>query len=705
MISTLHLSFDPDLPTWLLSLCALVGILTVFLVRTPVHTSATTRALLRGIRMCLVATALVMIAGPTWTRSQTQTRTDVVPVLLDHSGSMAIQDTLEGRRIDAVQAAADQLVTGAKSSRHFEWYGFSDTLEPLRTRSDGRPFLPEPAGGPTQIGVAIESALDRVVDLPVSGLILMTDGRGPLSIATAALRQRGVGVWVVPIGDSDPPADIRIAKVSAPAGAFADDPVPIDIQLDRSDEDGTSHSQSILIKLTDVEDGRLLESSRHQITPGGTVRESLSVLPELPGRARWLLEIVSADKTVVSELIEVEIHDRPMRVLYLEGRPRVLYRFLGPMLTRERSIDVSILLQSADEHAAPEGNTPIRRLPAGGDELDPFDLILIGDVDPRGFTESQLSDLREHVLEGAGLLWIPGSGVPAEHWIDTPLAGLLPVSPSTDRVVTSGSMQLSPEGESLGLALPDVTPIEWAHAPEAGRPQARALLEMYTHEGRRTPGLLLMPAGRGRSAWLATDDVWRWPSEANHGSRLLLSIARLLSREVAPEEPVLRVKPDPALGRTVSITLQGVDHVEGGDPLIVQVHDERGVLREEVALTRDASGRLYQGQWKPMSSGQRSLQLSIQDHLVHHDTQVHPGVQEDMRLGADIEELRRLAEQSGGSIADMSELGQLLGQLPHRSREVTTSFSEGPALSWPLWLVFTALAGAEWALRRWSSLA
>ena len=81
----------------------------------------------------------------------------------------------------------------------------------------------------------------------------------------------------------------------------------------------------------------------------------------------------------------VELIDRPIKVLYVEGTARWEYRFLVSMLVREESIDSSILLLDADREFVQEGNSRITGFPTTADQLRPYDVIILGDVRPRFF--------------------------------------------------------------------------------------------------------------------------------------------------------------------------------------------------------------------------------------------------------------------------------------------------------------------------------
>jgi hypothetical protein len=603
-------------------------------------------------------------------------------------------------------AANTQLNTSLTQPRRYAWHAFNDVVQHLYPVEDGTIELPPLSGGPTRIGRSVERVLSLAQHHPVAGVVLISDGHGSLDGARSALRKIGARVHVVPIGDLNPPPTISLGQVVAPRSAFSEDRIPIRVTVHHEGND--TNDTSALIRLVD-EQGIEQATSTLQLTSGGKETVVLSVIPEVSGLAQWTIELDVGGQVLESVPWSVMVHDQPMRVLYVEGRPRFMYRFVAPLLTRESSIDVSIVLQSADSEAAPDGNQPIRRLPSGQDEWDVFDLIVLGDVDPRSFTEQQFDALRDHVLKGAGLLWIPGAGISTEAWADTPLAGLLPVLASGGTTIAKGVVQRSPEGIDLGLPALPAMPLEWALVPGAMQPQARPLVELVQQDQTRSPLVVLLPTGQGHAGWIGTDDFWRWrrTTQPRAGDAFLLGMMRLLGRHGAPVEPLLQVQPDPVAGSTSMIVLDGamLDGDGAVKPLEVEILDHRGVPLQRVALQRDMREGRWRGPWRPPIQGLRRLHLVIDGHTVTTEVLVKPIDAEDVRPGVDMAALSALVQETGGSIVLPDMVHTIPSLIAPQSRRTTTLIDEGPALGWLLWGVLVAVLSVEWSLRRWNALA
>jgi hypothetical protein len=148
--------------------------------------------------------------------------------------------------------------------------------------------------------------------------------------------------------------------------------------------------------------------------------------PASTGDARWEVRVSEAEAARDllpandRRAVPITLVDRPMRVLYVDGYPRWEYRYLKNLLQRERTIESSVMLLSADRDFAQEGNTPIARLPRTREEFERYDLIVLGDLPATFFTGEQLTEMRRAVAErGTGLAWIGGARNTPRSWHGT----------------------------------------------------------------------------------------------------------------------------------------------------------------------------------------------------------------------------------------------------------------------------------------------
>ena len=228
-----------------------------------------------------------------------------------------------------------------------------------------------------------------------------------------------------------------ITKIDAPRRAFARDAVPVGVRIGNRGRDGM-----VTISLVDLDDDEVLDSTEIELRSDQTEhrhrphRDAACERIECPARVDGRFEsrgtrIWFRENDLVQ--LDVEFVDRPLRVLYIEGYPRLEYRYLKNLLIREPSIESSVMLLSADREFAQEGNTPLARIPRTAEEFAEFDLIILGDL-PSGFlTDSRQELIREQVARrGSGIVMIAGPRSMPSSWSGTPLADLLPFTGGLD---------------------------------------------------------------------------------------------------------------------------------------------------------------------------------------------------------------------------------------------------------------------------------
>ena len=273
----------------------------------------------------------------------------------------------------AFQRASEDLAALGRR-KEIRWFGFHEGLFTLGDEAEAIavPDFGEASGRRTDLGRAISQAVQRSGGRPISAILLASDGRStrPVDPALARrLRSEGVPLVVVPLGSREPVGDLAVADVDAPARAFVRDKVPVRLDMDRL---GPALQRSgATVRLVDELDGTVLDEIR--LEPGDE-RSSVTLVaePKLAGETSWTVRIEPDEPDLVPEnnvaSVAIELVDRPMRVLFVDGYPRWEYRYLKNLLIREESIESSNFLLTADRDFAQEGNAPISRLPRTGEE-------------------------------------------------------------------------------------------------------------------------------------------------------------------------------------------------------------------------------------------------------------------------------------------------------------------------------------------------
>ncbi|HEX8914644.1 MAG TPA: hypothetical protein VF796_20000 [Humisphaera sp.] len=226
------------------------------------------------------------------------------------------------------------------------------------------------------------------------------------------------------------------------------------------------------------------------------------------------------------------------RVLYVEGYPRWDYRYLVQWLARDRGVLSSVYLASADPKATQPGDRPISRVPETADEFAGYEVVILGDVDPRLLTDQQMTLLARRVEAGAGLVMLAGARHDPAAYRGTPLAAALPVELPAEparaggvvkegfQIVVTAEGKRSPcfrfrdDPASNEKALAELDPLFWSAAGVTAKPGATVWAVHPTPgaDGKRAPLMVAGEHGKGRVLYIGFDDTWRWRRMAGEAS-------------------------------------------------------------------------------------------------------------------------------------------------------------------------------------------
>jgi len=556
--------------------------------------------------------------------------------------------------------------------------------------------------------------------------------------------------------------------VDAPRLAFVNDLTPVRVEVERTG----GGSATARVRLIDRDTGRVLDEKVVEFKggPQGTgVRTSLASRGETAGVSNWAVEVVPDDAG--GDLISgnnrvdmaVEMIDRPLRVLYVDGYPRWEQRYLKNLLVREKSVSCSTLILSPDKKYIQEGDVELDALPDSPERWAEFDAVILGDVSPDVFTRDQLAQLKEHVARrGGGLIWVAGPSFTPLAWVGTVLGDLLPFQRDAadgTTLATPALMVPTPEADRLGLlrlSVPGEEPawpaalasfdtgwsqLHWVQRVEPSRlkPTTEVLATADTGSSVRAnpdrpfPILMTMKYGAGRVIYSATDEVWRWRYARGETlyERFWTPMIRLLGRDAlsrSGQPAVLEVSSARAIvDQPVRVGVQLLDQslVDLGlGAVLVRIVPKRGGPDETVGApveltlraeaTSDAGAtpgstgsRLYGGVWIPTEAGEYSVEVadSALAGRLPRGT-LTAGVQvflpdDELRLpDANHELLASLSERTGGVALKPDDLSALPTHLPNRKVRVVNETSQ------PLWdtpmalLLSVLLLTVEWVCRR-----
>jgi len=718
------------------------------------------RIALATLRGALLLLLVVLVCGPELRRENERTEEDWLVVLVDRSGSMGLPDAGRiGQRITRDAEARHAIATNAElfdrigAEKRTLWLGFDAGVFDV-----DRDAISEPAGRTTAIGAALRGALDRVAGRPVSGVLILSDGRSvdrPDRGVLRLLERRRVPVFTVALGSTEPIADVAVRRVQSPGVVFAEDVLTAQVELERRGADGPGASE---VELVDLDTGVVLDRREVGFDEDGRAAVTMSARLGESGKRRLAVRTAGASEDLIAEnnAVEfgVELVDRPLRVLYVDGYPRWENRYLKSLLLRERSVTSSALLLAASKQYQQEGDVEIVSLPQSVEEWAEFDVVIIGDLRPELIGERALAELREHIaVRGAGLIWLGGEGATPAAWRGSAIEDLLPMSLASERAVSvfdePVTMSRTPQAEALGLfglqlagefgavepGWPEILSdpatgwnrLWWAQriAPDAVKPGAVRLASLTPTSqwgepgGESWPGVLMMRFGAGTSVYVATDEIWRWRYGRGEdlSERFWVPLMRQLGRASlarGDRTVLLTATPEDAtVGQGVRVVLELLDQsLIDARPSGIGVEIEAvdgNTERLELALDPDGRGRFFAGVWTPTEPGRFVLRVrdpQIGQVDAERAILVRWPDDESRRPETDHALLAELSASTGGSTLDATTLGQLEELLPNR--EVKIAGEPELATLWDrpvVLVVILVMVGVEWLVRRLVRLA
>ncbi|MEM9020006.1 MAG: hypothetical protein AAGC44_05530 [Planctomycetota bacterium] len=802
------LGWEYPLPAWGWVMVILAAGIIALMSYTRLEGARWMRVLLASLRALTLLVIAVLLVGPMIVRTDVTEEPDWLLVMVDRSASMNFEDVEVG--IDGLQtpqvisreaslraALAEQMAvfgeSGLGKGRRVLWFGYDREAYPIDAPTvgdgvDGEPSprinnLAEPEVQATNLRSALDQALQAAAGRAVSGIVLFGDGQSPQPTDEDFAQQLMVNglqvpVFSVQLGSAAQRLDLAIERVDLPASAFAGDLVPVAVTVRRQDippgvVDGLAIDPAdVVIRLVHPETGEVFDTQTlEQDGFGSPVR--LQVRSDEAGDLDLSVEVAyepgeGGASTVGSDALgegytelavsnnrrqaSVELISRPMRVLYVDGAPRWQYRYLVSMLLREQSIDSSMLLVEASPDFVQEGNTRITRFPQTAEEIRQYDVIIIGDVHPRFFSDRQFTLIRDHISSrGAGLLWIGGPRYTPSFYTDTDLALLLPMTspgsvgrlvPSqgrtfdvepTDAATLLNLMQLSlNRGDVENPDEPDwpedLPPLYWAQDLGPLQPGAKTLAVapgMVDREtGLAAPLVALYRYGAGEVIYVGTDETWRWRKAGGevYFEQFWIQLIRKLGRQriqSADDRATFTLSPpvvdlgatqlaelvidDPALVGTappkvrVAVYRQGEE--DTGEPVGELELRPTGSSGEAGTAPRAT----YSTTWRSDRPGLYTLKVSepLLEFLdLSAPAEIRDPAQELARAATDHTRLQLLATSSGGEVIPLDNLALLNGKIEDLSREISTETRKPLTNTLIALVIILLLLTTEWILRR-----
>ena len=701
------------------------------------------RAVLLALRLAGLAIVVVALMHPILVVSEAVPQRNVVGVLVDDSRSMRIADLNGTTRADAVRhllgtrdsslyrALADKFVV-----RLFRFSGNGERVAQLGDLTYD--------GVRTQLGPALEAARQELTGVPLSGLVLVSDGAdnstGSLTDAVMSLGARHVPVFTVGVGRERFTKDIEVSRVEAPRNVLKGASLVVDVLVAQRGYTGDK------VQMIVEDGGRIVSTQSVTLSGDGEAIPVRVRVPTTEAGARVLTfrippqpgEMVAQNNT---QQAIVNVSDRREKILYIEGEPRSEMRFLRNAVRDDKNLQIVTLQRLAKDQfrrfSVDDSLDLVAGFPKTRDELFAYKGIILGSIEASYFTGDQLRMLADFVSErGGGLLALGGRRALGEGGFGgTPVAEVLPVDLGGGPNDKSGYFSELKVDVSVAGSMHAATQIADAESTSAKRWKTMPAVTSVNRIGRARPGatvlltgtptkggerqtvLAFQRYGRGKAIVFPVQDSWLWQMLNDVDDVTFESYWRQLLRWLVSDVPsrvmVAAAGDQAAPGDAVELNAEVSDRTflkVNNAEAVARVTSPSGNVSEmplEWSVTRDGQ---YKASFTPTEKGLYRVDVRARmgtDSIVSDPSYIASGDLSTEYFGAEMRGplLRRIADETGGRFYTGENVAQLAKDIFFTDAGNTVVDRKD---LWDMPIVFLlilALVTSEWGYRKLRGLA
>ncbi|MGH7482487.1 MAG: hypothetical protein ACRELV_10055, partial [Longimicrobiales bacterium] len=393
------------------------------------------RIVLAALRVAALGIVFFCLSRPVLRLPVVVPQENWLGVLLDDSRSMRIQDVDgEARAVWVESTFGDpesDLLQQLSERFRLRFFRFSEDAGRL-VDAGALSF----AGDRTRIGSALDRARAELTSVPLSGLVVVTDGADNSATTPAAsllaLEAAGVPVFTVGLGRESFERDIELVRVAAPVSVLRGAAPVADVVVRQSGYEGRT------VELVVSTEDRIVTTREIELGEDGEAQVVRVPVPaEEPGPHGLSFRIapLQGERIVENNGREtlVTVRDRREKILYFEGSPRFEVKFLRRAVAEDENLQLVTLVRTSEGRFlrldVDSGEELAAGFPATREELFSYRALVLGNVEASFFSHEQLRTIADFVsVRGGGLLVLGGPEALAEGgWAGTPVAGILPV--------------------------------------------------------------------------------------------------------------------------------------------------------------------------------------------------------------------------------------------------------------------------------------
>lgn len=318
-------------------------------------------------KFAVLALLIVCLLEPTLVKQTAKTGENVVLMLADNSGSLALKDPATGKPLgEPLREIFDHDATALPSwCKKLEEifrvhaYVFDDRLHEQHQASKLTFEHPRSA-----LVTSLENLAQRYEKQPLAAMLLFSDGNATDAAQLEKLlaRQSTVPIYPVITGLKNEPADLALKSVEVTQTPFEDSPITLMAQTGAHGFEG----QEISLLIRD-ESGKVVHTEKHVLLAGEQTHTFVARFrPEKMGLSFFKVNVLRS--TVVNhlneeaklaaesgeltlennqQLVAIDRKTGPYRVLYVSGRPNWEYKFMRRALEADAEVKLVSLIRMA----------------------------------------------------------------------------------------------------------------------------------------------------------------------------------------------------------------------------------------------------------------------------------------------------------------------------------------------------------------------
>ena len=689
------------------------------------------------MQTALAALLLFLLWHPALSVATLKPQQNIVAVVVDDSGSMAIPDEGGSTRRDAVAHVLDSsLIKDLQGKFQVRLYRMSDHLERIEKLDQVT------AQGPaTHIGESLKQVVEDAASLPIGAVVLLSDGAdnsGGIDLDTISeIRRQRIPVHTIGFGKEKMAHDLEITDAEVAPRALPESRLAATVHLHQHGYAGQK------VKLNVKEGNKVLASQEITLKSDGVEQVEQVLFSAGPAGVKTIkvyADPLGGEENVqnnsVTQLVSVD--DRKPRILYFEGEPRWEFKFLKRAVEDDKTIRLTTDLRTTPDklyrqlYDQDQNTALVDGFPSKVQELFDYEGLVLGSVDQAYLKPEQQNLIHEFVdRRGGGLLLLGGKDSLADGgYTKSGLNDLLPVVlPETKNktyVIDPADVELSSAGrESLITRIeedPDKNVERWKKLPylmnfqDPGTAKPGATTLAYAIPkgggGRKIPLLITQPFGLGRTAIFATAGSWRWQMLQPVADMSHEMFYRQLLRWLVADAPkrVMGSVPHPVISDVAGVKLNAeirdTTYMPAGDAT-VQAHilGPDGITETVDMRPEPLELGRYSADWTTPKEGAYTAEISAkrgQDDLGSDTISFlrQDGVAEHFHVEQNRELLEKLSSETGGRYYRPGDAGKLAKDITYSEAGITVRETRD---LWDMPVIFLLIVGlrtAEWTARR-----